>query len=450
MLQRVLIANRGEIAVRIIRACKQMGIETVAVYSNADKDSLHVHIADQAVCIGEAHASKSYLNMENIITAAINTGAEAIHPGFGFLSENAQFAELCESCGIRFIGPKSDVIRNMGDKAKAKQLMQEAGVPVVPGSIGEVTLEEGKKLIEEIGLPILIKASAGGGGRGMRIVNHKDEFENLYRAASQEAENAFKHKGVYIEKLITNPLHIEVQIMGDKYGNIVHLGERDCSIQRRNQKVVEEAPSRLSLELRDKMFESAIKAAKHVNYENAGTIEFIVKDDQYYFIEMNTRIQVEHPVTEMITGIDIVREQLRVAGGKPLRYKQEDIKFEGHAIEVRLNAEEPKKDFMPSPGTIEILHVPNGLGVRFDSMLYTDYVMPPFYDSMMGKVIVHGYSRLDAIRKLRAILEEMIVEGVPTNQNFLSMILMHPEYVKGNIDTGFIAKYLKELLSYET
>lgn len=450
MLQRVLIANRGEIAVRIIRACKQMGIETVAVYSNVDKESLHVQIADQAVCIGEAHASKSYLNMENIISAAINTGAEAIHPGFGFLSENAQFAELCESCGIRFIGPSSEVIRNMGDKAKAKQLMKAASVPVVPGSDGEVTLEEGQRLIDEIGLPVLIKASAGGGGRGMRIVRHKEEFASLYRAASQEAENAFKHSGVYIEKLITDPLHIEVQIMADKYGNVVHLGERDCSIQRRNQKVVEEAPSRLSDTLRNKMFDSAISAAKHVQYENAGTIEFIVKDERYYFIEMNTRIQVEHPVTEMITGIDIVREQLRVAGGKPLRYKQEDIQFNGHAIEVRLNAEDPKKAFLPSPGTIELLHVPNGLGVRFDSMLYTDYVMPPFYDSMMGKVIVHGFSRLDAIRKMRAMLEELVVEGVPTNQNFLSMIFMHPEFVKGDVDTGFIAKHLKELLNYET
>ncbi len=450
MLQRVLIANRGEIAVRIIRACKQMGIETVAVYSNVDKESLHVQIADQAVCIGEAHASKSYLNMENIISAAINTGAEAIHPGFGFLSENAQFAELCESCGIRFIGPSSEVIRNMGDKAKAKQLMKAASVPVVPGSDGEVTLEEGQRLIDEIGLPVLIKASAGGGGRGMRIVRNKEEFASLYRAASQEAENAFKHSGVYIEKLITDPLHIEVQIMADKYGNVVHLGERDCSIQRRNQKVVEEAPSRLSDTLRNKIFDSAISAAKHVQYENAGTIEFIVKDERYYFIEMNTRIQVEHPVTEMITGIDIVREQLRVAGGKPLRYKQEDIQFNGHAIEVRLNAEDPKKAFLPSPGTIELLHVPNGLGVRFDSMLYTDYVMPPFYDSMMGKVIVHGFSRLDAIRKMRAMLEELVVEGVPTNQNFLSMIFMHPEFVKGDVDTGFIAKHLKELLNYET
>ncbi len=450
MLQRVLIANRGEIAVRIIRACKQIGIETVAVYSTADRDSLHVQIADQAVCIGEAHASKSYLNMENIISAAITTGAEAIHPGFGFLSENAQFAKLCESCGIRFIGPKSEIIKKMGDKAEAKRLMIEAGVPVVPGSIGEVTLEEGQKIIKEIGLPVLIKASAGGGGRGMRIVREERDFEALYRAAKQEAANAFKHDGVYIEKLIIDPLHIEVQVIGDKYGNIVHLGERDCSIQRRNQKVIEEAPSRLDDELRQKMFDAAVKAAEYVKYENAGTIEFIVKDNAFYFIEMNTRIQVEHPVTEMITGIDIVREQLRVAGGKPLRFKQDEVTFNGHAIEVRLNAEDPKKDFMPSPGNITLLHVPNGLGIRFDSMLYTDYEMPPYYDSMMGKLIVHGFSRLDAIRKMRVMLEEMIVEGVPTNQNFLTMILMHSEFVKGNIDTGFIAKHIKELLNYET
>ncbi|MFH5881559.1 acetyl-CoA carboxylase biotin carboxylase subunit [Liberiplasma polymorphum] len=450
MLHKVLIANRGEIAVRIIRACKQMGIETVAVYSKADKDSLHVHIADEAVCIGDNAASASYLNMENIISAAINTGAEAIHPGFGFLSENAQFAELCESCGIIFVGPKSNVISKMGDKAMAKKLMREAGVPCVPGSEGEVTLEEGKKILEEIGVPILIKASAGGGGRGMRIVRNKSEYEKAYRAAKQEAAAAFKHDGVYIEKLVENPKHIEVQILADKYGAIIHLGERDCSVQRRNQKVVEEAPSSIPTEMKEAMYEAAIKAAEFVKYENAGTIEFIVDKDGFYFIEMNTRIQVEHPVTEMITGIDIVKEQLRIAAGRHLKYKQEDVKFTGHAIEVRINAEDPKHQFRPSPGLIEMLHVPQGLGIRFDSMIYTDYVIPPFYDSMIGKVIVHGYSRLDAIRKMRATLEELIIEGVPNNQTFLTMILMHPDFVKGDFDTGFIEKNLEGLLDYET
>jgi acetyl-CoA carboxylase, biotin carboxylase subunit len=450
MLHKVLIANRGEIAVRIIRACKQMGIETVAVYSKADKDSLHVHIADEAVCIGDNAASASYLNMENIISAAINTGAEAIHPGFGFLSENAQFAELCESCGIIFVGPKSNVISKMGDKAMAKKLMREAGVPCVPGSEGEVTLEEGKKILEEIGVPILIKASAGGGGRGMRIVRNKSEYEKAYRAAKQEAAAAFKHDGVYIEKLVENPKHIEIQILADKYGAVIHLGERDCSVQRRNQKVVEEAPSSIPTEMKEAMYESAIKAAEFVKYENAGTIEFIVDKDGFYFIEMNTRIQVEHPVTEMITGIDIVKEQLRIAAGRHLKYKQEDVKFTGHAIEVRINAEDPKHQFRPSPGLIEMLHVPQGLGIRFDSMIYTDYVIPPFYDSMIGKVIVHGYSRLDAIRKMRATLEELIIEGVPNNQTFLTMILMHPDFVKGDFDTGFIEKNLEGLLDYET
>ncbi len=450
MLQRVLIANRGEIAVRIIRACKQMGIETVAVYSLADKDSLHVHIADEAVCIGGNSAADSYLNMENIISAAVNTGAEAIHPGFGFLSENSQFARLCEDVGIIFIGPEASIIEKMGDKAMAKKLMIEANVPVVPGSDGEVSLEEGLNIMEKIGCPLLIKASAGGGGRGMRVVHHKDDFEKAYYAAKQEAKAAFSHDGVYVEKLITNPKHIEVQILADRYGNVLHLGERDCSVQRRNQKVIEEAPSSLDKSIKEAMYEAAIKAARHVNYVNAGTIEFVVDDTGFYFIEMNTRIQVEHPVTEMITGIDIVREQLRVAGGKHLKYKQEDVVFKGHALEVRINAEDPKLNFRPSPGLIEMLHVPQGLGIRFDSAIYTDYAIPPFYDSMIGKVIVHGYSRLDAIRKMRSTLEELVIEGIPTNQSFLTMILMHPDFVKGAFDTGFIAAHLEGLLTYET
>jgi len=450
MFHKVLIANRGEIAVRIIRACKQLGIETVAVYSKADEDALHTQIADQAICIGKAPSKDSYLNMENIISAAINTGAEAIHPGFGFLSENAKFASLCKSCGIQFIGPSSEVIEKMGDKAMAKKLMKEAGVPLVPGSDGEVTLEEGKEILSTVGLPVLIKASAGGGGRGMRVVHHKKDFEKLFRAASNEAEAAFGNGKVYIEKFVENPKHIEVQILADKYQNVIHLGERDCTVQRRNQKVIEEAPSSLPIGMKKAMFEAAVKACKHVNYENAGTIEFIVSNDQFYFIEMNTRIQVEHPVTEMITGVDIVKEQLRIAAGKKLKYSQADIRFDGHAIEVRINAEDPKHDFRPSPGVINLLHVPQGLGIRFDSFLYTDYLIPPYYDSMVGKVIVHGYSRLDAIRKMRATLEELIIEGVPLNQSFIMMILMHDHFVKGVIDTGFIERHLEGLLRYET
>lgn len=450
MLQKVLIANRGEIAVRIIRACRSLGIETVAVYSKADAESLHVQLADNAVCIGDAPAQKSYLNMENIISAAVNTGAEAIHPGFGFLSENATFAKLCESCGIVFVGPNAKTIEVMGDKAKAKQLMQDAGVPLVPGSAGEVSLEAGKKLLKSIGLPVLIKASAGGGGRGMRIVKEAEEFTRAYHAAKQEAKSAFGHDGVYIEKLIENPKHVEVQILADKYGHVIHLGERDCSIQRRNQKVIEEAPSRLDAPMRNAMCEAAVKAAKHVNYENAGTVEFIVDEAGFYFIEMNTRIQVEHPVTEMITGIDIVREQLLIAGGVTLADEQSDVTFNGHAIEVRINAEDPKHGFRPSPGTVDFLHVPGGMSVRFDSALYTDYDIPPYYDSMVGKLIVHGRDREEAILRLQAALSELIISGVSLNQTFLMMIMKHPDYVEGNIDTGFIGRHMRRLLEYET
>ncbi|TVP96284.1 MAG: acetyl-CoA carboxylase biotin carboxylase subunit [Acholeplasmatales bacterium] len=450
MLHRVLIANRGEIAVRIIRACKQMGIETVAVYSTADRDSLHVHLADEAVCIGGAAATDSYLNMENIISAAINTGAEAIHPGFGFLSENSRFAALCESCGILFVGPSSTVIEKMGDKASAKALMKAAGVPVVPGSEGEVSVEEGIRLVETIGTPVLIKASAGGGGRGMRVVNSADQFTKAYQAARAEAKAAFGHDGVYIEKLIENPRHVEVQIIGDKYGQIVHLGERDCSIQRRNQKVVEEAPSQLDDTMRQAMFDAAVKAGEHVGYVSAGTIEFIVDAEGFYFIEMNTRIQVEHPVTEMITGLDIVREQLSIAGGQKLSFTQAEVQFNGHALEVRVNAEDPKHQFRPSPGRIDLLHVPGGPGVRFDSMVYTDYEVPPFYDSMIGKLIVHGRNRDDAIDKMIAALDELIVEGVPNNHAFLQAIIEHPDFRKGLVDTGFIQRHLEGLLKHET
>ncbi len=450
MFQKVLVANRGEIAVRIIRSCKQLGIDTVAVYSKADESSLHVHLADEAVCIGSHSANDSYLNMENIITAAIHTGAEAIHPGFGFLSEQTKFANLCEDVNITFIGPTSKIIEQMGDKAQAIKLMKEAGVPLVPGSNQEVDMASGKEIAQKIGFPVLIKASAGGGGRGMRLVRNAGQFEDAYYAAKQEAQAAFGHDGVYVEKFIEQPRHVEVQILADKYQNVLHLGERDCSIQRRNQKVVEEAPSSLNIDLREKMYEAAIKAAKHVGYENAGTIEFIVKDNKFYFIEMNTRIQVEHPVSEMITGIDIIKEQLQIASGKELSIKQEDIAFNGHAIEVRINAEDPKYDFRPSPGLVKFFHMPQGLGIRMDTMLYTDYEIPPYYDAMVGKLIAHGKDRLEAIRNLRAALEELIIEGIPTNQYFLMMILMHNDFVHDRIDTAFIEKHIERLLAYET
>ncbi len=450
MVQKILIANRGEIAVRIIRTCRQMGIETVAVYSKADADSLHVQLADEAVCIGDAPASASYLHMENILSAAISKGAEAIHPGYGFLSENAKFAELCDSCGITFIAPPAEVIEKMGDKARAKTIMKAAGVPLVPGGLGAVGIEEGKNVAKEVGLPVLIKASAGGGGRGMRVVKRMSDFDKAFRAAKQEARAAFGDDAVYIEKLIENPKHVEVQILADKYENVIHLGERDCSIQRRNQKIIEEAPSTLPDNLRKKMHEAAVRAARHAGYENAGTIEFIVKDDEFHFIEMNTRIQVEHPVSEMVTGIDIVKEQIRIASGEKIGISQEDVEFRGHAIEARLNAEDPKHDFRPAPGKIELFHLPQGLGVRFDSGIYTDYEIPPHYDSMIGKLVVHGADRMDAIRKMRAALDELVIEGVPTNRMFLLMIMLQEDFEKNNVDTGFLPRHLKGLLKYET
>ncbi|MFW5892712.1 MAG: acetyl-CoA carboxylase biotin carboxylase subunit [Bacillota bacterium] len=450
MFQKILVANRGEIAVRIIRSCKQMGIETVAIYSTADIDSLHVSLADEAICVGKAPAAASYLNMENIVSAAINTGAEAIHPGFGFLSENAKFAELCESCNLTFIGPSSKTISEMGDKSKARLLMKRAGVPLVPGSENEVSLEEGRALMETVGLPLLIKASAGGGGRGMRVVREEAAFGTAYRAARQEAAAAFGHDGVYLEKLIENPRHIEVQILADKYGTTLHLFERDCSIQRRNQKVVEEAPSNIPEPMREAMFEAALKAARAVGYENAGTIEFIVSDGEFYFIEMNTRIQVEHPVSEMVTGIDIVREQIRIASGEKIGFSQSDVTLRGHAIETRINAEDPRNDFRPSPGRVAFLHLPQGPGIRFDSMVYTDYEIPPYYDSMIGKLIVHANTREEAVFKMRAALEEFVCEGIQTNQWFLWMIMNHEDYYRNRVDTSFIRDHIKRLIRYET
>ncbi len=450
MFQKILIANRGEIAVRIIRACKQMGIETVAIYSEADHDSLHVQIADEAVCVGSAKSNDSYLKMENIISAAISKGAEAIHPGFGFLSENAQFSELCESCGIHFIGPSGSVIEKMGNKSKAREIMIEAGVPVVPGSEGAVkSIEDAREIALEIGFPVLIKASAGGGGRGMRIAYEIMEFDKAYETARSEAYNAFGDDTMYLEKYVLNPKHIEFQILADKYGNVVHLGERDCSIQRRNQKVVEEAPSAISEDLRKRMGDAALKAARTVNYENAGTLEFLVKGEDFYFIEMNTRIQVEHPVTEMVTGIDIIKEQIKITAGEELSFSQEDIKLQGHSIEVRINAEDPKHDFRPSPGKVELLHVPSGHGIRFDSFIYTGYTISPFYDSMMGKVIVHAKTREEAIMKMCATLDELVIEGVSNNRAFCHEILHDQDYIAGDFDTSFIVKKLDSLLEYD-
>ena len=450
MFQKILIANRGEIAVRIIRACKQMGIETVAIYSEADSESLHVQIADEAICVGSAKSNDSYLNMENIITAAISTGAEAIHPGFGFLSENSAFSDLCRECGITFIGPSGEVIDKMGNKAQARKIMIEAKVPVVPGSDGALaSIDEARELAINIGFPVLVKASAGGGGRGMRVAYNIDEFDKAYETARSEAYNAFGDDTMYMEKYVINTKHIEFQILADKYGNVVHLGERDCSIQRRNQKVIEEAPSLISEDLRTRMGDAAILASKKVNYENAGTIEFLLSGEDFYFIEMNTRVQVEHPVTEMVTGIDIIREQINIASGLELSVKQEDVKLTGHSIEVRINAEDPKFDFRPSPGKIELLHVPSGHGIRFDSFIYAGYSIPPFYDSMMGKVIVHGKDRNDAINKMNATLDELVIEGVKNNREFCSNILHNPDYIKGNFDTGFIARKIDSLLEYD-
>lgn len=450
MFQKILIANRGEIAVRIIRTCMYMGIDTVAVYSDVDRNSLHVQLADEAVCIGGPRSIDSYLNMENIISAAINKGAEAIHPGFGFLSENPHFAQLCETVGITFIGPSSKVIESMGNKSKARSLMLKAGVPCVPGSDGPVSnLEEAKKIVEDIGFPVLIKASSGGGGRGMRIAYNMDEFGTAFGTAKAEAKTAFGDDTMYLEKYLINPKHIEFQILCDQYKQVFHLGERDCSIQRRNQKVIEEAPSLINQKLREQMGKVAVKACQVVGYENAGTIEFLLDGNDYYFIEMNTRIQVEHPVTEMVTGIDIIKEQIKVASGEKLSFKQEDIILNGHSIECRINAEDPKNGFRPSPGKVDLLHIPQGPGVRFDTFIYSGIDIPPFYDSMLGKLIVHGKTREEAIMKLQATLEELVINGICTNQMFLYMLTHQEDYVEGKFDTSFIGKNIESLMEYE-
>jgi acetyl-CoA carboxylase biotin carboxylase subunit len=442
LFKKILIANRGEIALRIIRTCKELGIKTVAVYSEADRYSLHVKFADEAVCIGPGPSKESYLNIPRIIAAAEITNAEAIHPGYGFLAENAMFAEICESSGIKFIGPTPDAIEAMGDKALAKETMRKAGVPVIPGSDGVVeTLEQAQEIANEIGYPIMLKAAAGGGGKGMRMVRNDEELENAWQTARAEAEAAFGNPAVYIEKFIEKPRHIEIQILADEHGNVIHLGERDCSIQRRHQKLIEESPSPIvTPELREAMGQAAVKGAKSVKYRNAGTIEFLVdKDGNFYFMEMNTRIQVEHPVTEMVYGIDIVREQIRIASGEKLGIKQKQIKPNGHAIECRINAEDPFNGFRPSPGKITALHFPGGFGVRVDSHIYQEYVVPPYYDSMIAKLIVHAKNRDEAIARMLRALDEFVIEGVHTTIPFHIKILNSPQFRSGvDYDTKYI------------
>ena len=442
-MNKILIANRGEIAVRIIRACREMNIKTVAIYSEADKDALHTRLADEAICIGPAPSNKSYLNIKNIIEAANINGADSIHPGFGFLSENANFAKICEESHIKFIGPKSQVIDLLGNKSNAKEMMKKAGVPVIPGSDGSINnFEEAKKVSKEIGYPIILKAAAGGGGKGIRIVESEEELENAYNIVKQEAKVSFNDDEIYIEKFVKNPRHVEIQILADEYGNIVHLGERDCSIQRRHQKVLEETPSTaVDDKIRNKMGEAAIKAAKIAKYTSCGTVEFLLDSDKnFYFMEMNTRIQVEHPITEMRTGIDIVKEQIRIAGGEKLKFKQKDITFRGHAIECRINAENPKKNFMPCPGTITGINLPGGNGIRIDTAIYEGYTIPPNYDSMIAKIIAYGYNRNEAISKMKRALEELVIDGVDTNRDFLFDIIKNPNFIRGNFDTSFIDK----------
>lgn len=449
MFNRVLIANRGEIACRIIRACRELGIESVAVYSQADKDALHVQLADHAVCIGPAASKDSYLNVENILSAAVITGAQAIHPGFGFLSENAKFAKMCAECQITFIGPSSEVISQMGDKAEARKQMIVANVPVIPGSDDVVeTVEEGIELAQRIGFPLLIKAVAGGGGKGIRRVETVEDFEHQFVTARQEALQAFGNADVYMERIIYPAKHIEFQILADQHGNVVHLGERDCSLQRKNQKIIEEAPSpSLSPRLRKEMGEAAVRAAKAVGYQNAGTIEFLVDEEKhFYFMEMNTRIQVEHPITEMITNVDLVQQQIKIAAGEVLPFTQEDIQITGHAIECRLNAENPLAGFRPSPGKVTFLHQPmGGMGVRIESALYAGYQIPPFYDSMLAKLIAHGKTREEAILRMKRMLFELDVEGVDTNQEFVEDLLDSKAFRRGDYTTAYVeSEFLKQ------
>lgn len=441
MIRKVLVANRGEIAVRIIRACREMGIETVAVYSEADREAIHAKLADEAICIGPAALLESYLAMEKIISATIVSGADAIHPGYGLLSENSKFAALCEKCHICFIGPAAEVMAKMGDKQEARNTMKQAEVPIIPGSESAVyDADAGMKEAEKAGYPVMIKAVLGGGGKGMRMVERPEDFEQNFYLAQTEAKKAFGDDAMYVEHFITRPRHIEVQILADSHGNVIHLGERDCSIQRNHQKMIEEAPSAaLTEELRTKMGETAVRAARAAGYTGAGTIEFLLeKTGSFYFMEMNTRIQVEHPVTEWITGIDLIKEQIRIADGKKLSYTQEDVKITGHSIEVRINAEKPEEGFRPCPGTVMGLHLPGGKGVRIDSAIYSGYAIPPFYDSMIAKISVWAKNRGEAIRKMQSALGEVIIEGVDTNVDYQYDILNHPDFLAGNIDIEFI------------
>jgi acetyl-CoA carboxylase biotin carboxylase subunit len=443
LFNKVLIANRGEIALRIIRACQELSIKTVAVYSEADVDSLHVRFADEVVCIGPPPSSESYLNMPRIISAAEITGADAIHPGYGFLAENPEFAEICASCDLTFIGPSAEVIRKMGDKAVAKETMKAAGIPVIPGSKGVLSsLDEAKVMANQIGYPVMLKAVAGGGGRGMRNVYSEDQLEMNYMMASAEAEGAFGNANLYLEKLIYNPRHIEIQVMGDSHGNIVHFGERECSIQRRHQKLLEEAPSAVvDAELRQRMGDLAIRGCKEVKYVGAGTIEFLLDDDHnFYFMEMNTRIQVEHPVTEMVYNRDLVKDQIRVAAGEKLGYDQSEIKMYGHAIECRINAEDWQRNFLPSPGEIETAHFPGGPGIRVDTHIYSRYRIPPNYDSLLAKLIAFGKDRQEAIMRLRRSLDEFIIEGIKTTIPFHRRLIDHEDFIKANFNIGFLEK----------
>ena len=443
MFDKILIANRGEIAVRIIRACREMGIKTVAVFSEPDREALHTQLADEAVCIGSAKVGDSYLDMNNIISAAVEKQAQAIHPGFGFLSENSMFAGVCKDCNIKFIGPKGSVIDALGNKANARQMMINAGVPVIPGSDGILAdVEQAYEMADKLGYPVIVKASAGGGGKGIRIVRKKEELKEAFLSAQSETKAAFGDDSMYMEKLIEGARHVEVQILGDSFGNVIHLGERDCSLQRKNQKVLEETPCEvLSESTRAKICDSAVRAAKAAGYENAGTIEFLYDEDsdKYYFMEMNTRVQVEHPITEMVTGVDIVKEQIRIAAGEKLLYTQDDIKISGHAIECRINAENPSRNFAPCPGTIDYLLMPSGgLGLRVDSAIYQGYEIPPYYDSMLAKVIVHGRDRDEAIAKMKRALYELIIEGVDTNIEYQNKILNNKQFEKCQYNTSFL------------
>lgn len=448
MIKKILIANRGEIAVRIIRTCKEMGIRTVAVYSTADKEALHVQLAHEAVCIGKPRPADSYLNMNAILQAACSTGCDAIHPGFGFLSENPQFAALVEQCGLIFIGPRPDVIEKLGNKSMARAMMLEAGVPVVPGSKQIIhSVEEGLELAKEITYPLIIKAANGGGGRGMRIVRSEDEFEHNFYSAKSEAKACFGDDDVYMEKYIENPKHVEVQVLCDEYGNCLHLFERDCSFQRRNQKMIEEAPCHaLDDTIRQNMFEDALKACRYVGYTSAGTIEFLLSSDgKYYFMEMNTRIQVEHPITEQICGIDIIKQQIKITDHQRLNLKQEDIKANGYALECRINAEDIRRDFAPSPGVIKFMNLPCGRGVRVETAVYNGYSIPPFYDSMIAKIITFAPTRLECIKKMRIALEELIIDGVETNVEFHYLVMHQREFIEGTYDTGYAQRFIEEL-----